>query len=585
MQVLKNHFTRQGSLLIFSIILLMYHTASGQGLIISSGVKFIADSGKIVLIGNLISDGSFTNTGTVVFSGTAQTIGGITPVVFNNLTVSPGSNTTIVSSGQSVKAILLCNGTLNSNGNMTLLSVASKTALIDGAGSGQVYGNVTIQRYLPSGFGYKYFSSPFQGAKVSQFSNEINLSATYPPVYRYNENRVSSGWVNYSYADSMLKPMVGYTVNFGPAIPAITADITGVVSNGSVSLPLYNHNYTYTKGFSLVGNPFPSPVDWNAVSGWTKTNIDNALYYFKSGTVNQYTGTYSTYIGGVSSDGVANNIIPTMQAFFVHVTDGTWPVTGALAMNSLVRITDMSHPFLKSALISSHPFLRISANFEDNPETFDPTVVYFVDNATTGFDGMLDALKLMNTDQMVPSLYSIATDGRFLSINALPVPAGHMPVVPLGIKTARNGSISFRLRAEGDLPAGTQIYVSDGITSVNHYLDSNGVFNIYLVAGDYNGRFSIVFQDIPTGISENTADNDLFKIYSSNGKLSSVFNLVPGGKGTFTICNTAGQILFRKEIFESGYYEFGPELKTGIYFATCVTGKLSETKKIFIQAR
>ncbi len=51
------------------------------------------------------------------------------------------------------------NGLLASGGNLTLVSTETETALIDGSGTGIVTGNVTMQRYLPSAFGYKYISS------------------------------------------------------------------------------------------------------------------------------------------------------------------------------------------------------------------------------------------------------------------------------------------------------------------------------------------------------------------------------------------------------------------------------------------
>ena len=60
-------------------------------------------------------------------------------------------------------------------GNLTLLSTASQTALIDGAGSGSVDGNVSMQRYIASGFGYKYISSPFQAATVNELSDDLLL--------------------------------------------------------------------------------------------------------------------------------------------------------------------------------------------------------------------------------------------------------------------------------------------------------------------------------------------------------------------------------------------------------------------------
>ena len=46
-----------------------------------------------------------------------------------------------------------------------------------------------------------------------------------------------------------------------------------------------------------------------------------------------------TYVNGISSDGTASNIIPSMQGFLVHVSDGAYPVTGTLGVNNNVRIT------------------------------------------------------------------------------------------------------------------------------------------------------------------------------------------------------------------------------------------------------
>ncbi len=206
--------------------------------------------------------------------------------------------------------------------------------------------------------------------------------------------------------------MQGYAANFGSVSAAKTVDITGVVNNGNLSITLYNHDSTYTKGFNLVGNPYPSPINWDAASGWTKTNIDNALYYFKAGTTDQYTGTYSTYINGISSDGLATNIIPSMQGFFVHVSNGAFPVTGTLGITNNVRTNDLTHAFLKSMKADTLPLLRISAGFADNGTPFDPAVIYFDSSATQLFDKNLDALKLMNTDILVPNLYSLTSDSN-----------------------------------------------------------------------------------------------------------------------------------------------------------------------------
>ena len=96
-----------------------------------------------------------------------------------------------------------------------------------------------------------------------------------------------------------------------------------------------------------------------------------------------------------------------MQGFFVHVSDGTYPVTGTLEVNNSARINDLTHPFLKSANSSSRFLIRATAAFTDDTASADPSVIYFDDFAQPSFDGRLDALKLMNTDWLVTNFYSV----------------------------------------------------------------------------------------------------------------------------------------------------------------------------------
>src|SRR5690606_10299861 len=107
----------------------------------------------------------------------------------------------------------------------------------------------------------------------------------------------------------------------------------------------------FTRGFHLIGNPYPSPIDWNASEGWTKLNVENGIYFFTAGTT-QYTGTYTSYVNGISStDGKSSNIIPSMQGFFVKVTNpaaGASKVTGSLSINNKARVNDFSQQFLKT---------------------------------------------------------------------------------------------------------------------------------------------------------------------------------------------------------------------------------------------
>ncbi len=567
-------------ILVISIIIFSPY-ALGQGLNIKAGGALV-NNGNIVIKGNWINDGIFSDTSaTITFSGTTQTIGGTVPASFNNLSISSGSITSIISAGQTLDRILLCNGTLHADGNLTLKSTDKHTALIDGAGTGQVLGSVTMQRYLSSGFGYKYFSSPFQASTVSEFGDDMDLAASFPTFYEYDESRTSAGWVSYTNAAGVLNPLHGYAVNFGSSVAAKTVDVKGVVNNGPLSRTLNNNNNPYTLGFNLAGNPYPSPVDWDAATGWTKTNIDNALYYFKA-SGDEYSGTYGTYVNGISSDGKATNIIPSMQGFFVHVSNGAFPVTGTLAMDNRVRITDNTHSFLKSDGESRIPLLRLIAGFSGDTASYDPLAIYFDEKATAEFESRLDAHKLMNTNPLTPNLYSIIPAGDNLSINALPSLRENLLIVPIGIKIAKNGTIQFRIAEASNLPTGTQIYLHDEVTGKDQDLNLQKEYNIYLAAGEYNNRFSIRFVKGTTDIPENKPGRELLNMYNSKGSLIADIKEISGNKGTLIINNISGKIVLRKEIYEAGYHEFNPQLINGIYIVTFVTGNIRDTKKILI---
>ena len=571
--------------MILALVLFPDNSGMGQGWIISPGTSFIGTGGNIVLKGDMVNNGSQSNANnTIIFAGAAQALGGTSPVLFNNLTVASGSTTTITTAGQTLNGILLSNGTLNAGGNITLLSTVTGTALVDGLGTGSVKGNITMQRYLTSAFGYRYISSPFQSATVSELSDDMDLLAAFPSFYRYDQSRVSSSWVSYVNPAGILNPLQGYIVNFGNTSFPVTADITGVVNNGSLTVNLFNNNNVYSKGFNLVGNPYPSAIDWNAPSGWTKTNIDNSVYYFNADASNQYAGMYSSYLNNISSDGLASGIIPSMQGFFVHVSNGVWPVAGTLALNNDVRVNDMSHSFAKSGQSTSPPpYIRITAGYSDDALSYDPLCVYFDLEATYNFDGQYDAYKLFNTDTKVTNFYSFANDASRLSINAMPLSDTGLCNVRLGLKTERNGNVIFSLKdIIGDFNY-SNIFITDVSTGITQDLLYNKEYKVNLAAGDYQNRFFLNLSNTLTAIPDNDLTVDLLKVYMSHGIVMAEIILPSEGPGILTICNLLGQVILDQKIHESGHYEFESSVKDGIYIVSLMCPDKRISKKIFIR--
>jgi hypothetical protein len=499
----------------------------------------------------------------------------------NNLTINRDNQLTLGNQMISVRGIVLVsNGVLNTAGNLTLLSSPTQTALIDGAGMGTVNGNVTMQRYLPNGFGYKYVSSPFQNATVGGFAAEIDLNADFPTFYRYEENREATGWITYVDPTGVLTPMAGYAANSGTSTASKTLSLTAIVNNGAITpVALYNRDKTYTKGFNLMGNPYPSPIDWNAALGWTRNNIDNAIYYFDAGATDQYTGTYSTYINGISSNGTATNIIASMQGFFVHVSDGAYPVSGSFGMDNRVRVNNLSPAFHKSSDDLYRPVIRLSAGFDEGYSISDPLVIYFDETATSGFENELDAIKLNNTDPEVPNFYALSEEGKRLSIGAWPAPDENCEI-KLGIKTGKPGMLTFSLASAQNLNPGLGVFLKDKVSGIVQNLQQKSDYKVYLSEGDVQNRFTLIFSD--KDISQEAFGSGSVDAYVEDGLIYVIIRLKEE-QVNVSLHNIAGQSLINRNFNGEGHHKLGQAPAPGVYVVTVFTGMGTVSKKILVK--
>ena len=473
-------------------------------------------------------------------------------------------------------------GFFDTGDQLTLISDAAQTALIDGSGNGEVIGLVNMQRYLDTAFGYKYFSTPFTNSTVGDFSPWIDLTASFPNFYEYNENREdtsgndATGWENYTNSSNSVNVAEGYALNFGNTFAPATVEVTGEVNNGPISKNLQNHSGLYTKGFNLVGNPYPSPIDWDA-TGWTKTNVDDGIYFFTAGTTDQYTGTYTSYVNGISSaDGKSSNIIPSMQGFFVKVSDGK--TTGTLGMTNLVRTVDFNQPFLKRTE-TPKPLLRLTAGFGAKDRQ-DAMVIYFSPYSSQKFEKTMDAHKLMNTDVTVPNLYSISSDKKDLSINAVPMPdAGSYEKIPLGIKVDQAGRMTLKLANIQSLGSQFNVYLIDHQRNFGQNLSKKDSYSFQVQKGTWNSRFELMFSE------ENMKDpaiafDEPFSVEVQNSAVIVRLNLKDGQQGTLTASTITGQILDRTKGSGKDEVLLHGIKSSGVYIINLDLGTERFTKKV-----
>lgn len=548
---------------------------------IQTGATVTVSNNTLQIAGTITNAGFFDATqGTIELKGTAAQV--IPASAFSgnaiaNLTINNTNGVTLNGTLYIYGILKAASGTFQTNGNLTLLSTPAQSALIDGSGTGSVIGSVTMQRYLPSSFGYKYFSSPFTNATVGQYAQEINLSASFATIYYYNENVASTGWKAYTATTGALVPGKGYALNFGTSTSAITASVTGIVNNGTIGpFTLYNNNQPYTKGFNLVGNPYPSPIDWNA-SGWTKTNIDNALYFFDAGTTDQYQGTYSTYINGVSSNGVANNIIPSQQGFFVHVKDGSYPVTGTLTFTNAVRANTLNPYFHKNTLAEDQSLIRLSANSEVNAVP-DYMVVYFNDMASGEFNSDMDALKLRNTEVTVPDLFVLSEDGRELSIKSIAQP-GDTYVINLGFASKINGSVTIKAKDLLNIPSGFNVYLKDSYNGYIQDLSESPDYSFTSNSQTVTDRFKLILSR--ETLNNTGLDQNNYKVFARNGEI--VVTINSNSETMVQLSDLTGRILMRRELPGEGEWTIG-QVPAGqkVYLVTLFTGNGVVSKKVYV---
>ena len=189
---------------------------------------------------------------------------------------------------------------------------------------------------------------------------------------------------------------------------------------------------------------------------------------------------------------------------------------------------------------------------------------------------------MLNTDILVPNLYSISTDPKQLSINGMPSPADSITRIPLGITTLSDGWINFKAKDISKLPSNMHIYLKDAIGNVTQDLKLNPNYRFYLKTGEYNQRFTLVFSissiDKPAEIVEK-----MFTIIHSANQLYVKVNLPFNAKGDLLVTNMAGQLLLQKGVSEMETVEINTNVGSGIYVVTLISGKRKESEKILIR--
>lgn len=401
------------------------------------------------------------------------------------------------------------NVNFQSNGHLHLISTSDAA----GSGTARIYrllndnrisGDVVVNRFM-SGEGriYRYISSPITNSSVAQLKDDIFVGGDFidpsptqvicgmeaksknPSIWYYDESApggMDDGWVVYpaagsSAAGSTLAVGRGYAVFIRNCDTPTIIDHVGPINQGALTLPV-----TYTSydpggegdGWNVVGNPYPSAIDWDA--GWAKTRISPVI-----AVTDDAAKMFRYYEAGVT-DEVPNGQIAMGQAFHVRAT-------GA---NPLLRITE-------NAKVGTVPeFFREAPDRIPNfmialsrDAVRDYAYVKVVSNARRTLDEF-DAPKIRNESF---GLSTISDDNVGMAINAVEALACGMSL-PLRTDRLTPGSYSFSVDTRGDFSE-FQFVLTDRYTDTQTIL-SQAEFNFVVTTDSLSAapdRFSLLIDE------------------------------------------------------------------------------------------
>jgi hypothetical protein len=420
--------------------------------------------------------------------------------------------------------------TISSPASCNNITIASGASLLDN-GNLTVSGAATVNRNYTGGE-WHLISSPISNATANMFLD----------LYLQNHTESTNAYTDITLTTTPLNVMQGYALWNNMAG---TASFVGSLNTGNVGAA--NNVTRNGQGWNLLGNPYPSPIDWDAASGWTKTNVDNATYRHVNSAV------WASYVGGVGVNG-GSRYIPSCQGFFVGVNSGF--TVGTLNMTNAVR-THSTSTFFKDE-VSDIVRLEVSGN-----GITDETVIRFLDDATPEFDGLWDAHKLFGDVAEAPAIYS--SENGMMAINSLP----ETNTVPIGVKAGVPGVFTIAATETSEF---SDVILEDLQTGTITDLKTNSyTFNYDM---SFDNRFIVHFT--PLAVGENPAD--LVNIYSSQ---KDVYVSVPANtQGDIVVYNLMGQEVARSII--NGVNNKITLNKSAYYVIKVVSNETVVAKKVFV---
>ena len=299
---------------------------------------------------------------------------------------------------------------------------------------------------------------------------------------------------------------------------AYTSDLGGATDNG----------------WNLVGNPYPSNIDWDA-DDWIRLNVADAIYVF-----NWSDGNFASYVGGVGVNG-GTSVIPSSQAFFIRAT----AANPQMIATENVKTTATAS-FLRQGAISN--VLKMKLVGANNKA--DEAALRLLAGATDLLDDQFDAVNMRSDNGVDISTTTI--DGKNLMIDARPMPTASA-IIPLRL-VGVGASITFSGLQSFD--AGISLDLLDQTNGQTSPISEGAVVSV--LAGH---QYAIVVNNQVTGLANNIGR--AFSLFPNPATDKVTLSGVLAGT-RYNIVNALGQSVMAGTWSDQAIST--QSLRTGIYF-------------------
>ncbi len=472
-------------------------------------VNINGSSAQSIYGGGMISSGVNS---TIVVSN-ASGVSFNNNATLNNLTIATDCELSV-----SNNISLTVSGTLTNNAGSTGLIIES-----DASGTGSLIHNTnnvpaTVQRYITGSA--NLLSRYYHHVSIPLNSNV--LSSQFNGSYLFSFNQGTQTWNQITEDDVTLSNNQGYMIFYPNS--NTTYNFVGQLNNGAF---VASTTTDAIDEYSLVPNPYPSAIDWDAASGWTKTNLQDAIWIW-----NPVSQNYASYITGAGTNG-GSRYIATGQAFFVKSSAAS-PV---LSMDNNVRLHN-AQAFFNTPINNQMLRVRAEANgFSDE------AIVRFHADASLNFEMNLDVDKLRG-NEVAPQLYTLSADARELSISSVPFAFENF-IMPLNFESASEGEITFIFSELNTFEQGASMFLEDKTTGEMINIQEQQSYSFSHAASNDPDRFNLHFFGV-TGVDDVVAKGS-YQIWSSDRKVYVNIPELNGQRASIEMFDVLGSRIFSSE--------------------------------------